>query len=191
MLWLIKLIKLILFPILNVFFSESGVCADLKNRHGCGAGSQHEKFMKKHCRKTCGLRKMLVLVTGGKREGLNSTALLNMDGTWNCPMPPMPEPRWGHSQTGPIVCGGNGGRKSCITFINGDDNWKQSHSLDQLRRRHTAWDSPQGVVLLGGYDSSARTTSEILLENGDKKPGSNLDYQTRLVWQISRWCQHG
>ena len=33
----------------------SGVCTDLKNRRGCGPGSQHEKFMKKNCRKTCGL----------------------------------------------------------------------------------------------------------------------------------------
>ena len=112
---------------------------------------------------------------------MDSVELLNMDGTWNCPMPAMPEPNLVHTQTGPIVCGGYGGEKSCITFINGNDNWKQSHSLDQPRRMHTAWNSPQGVVLLGGYDSSARTTSEILLENGDKKPGSNLDYQTRLV----------
>ena len=31
------------------------MCADLKNRRGCGPGSKHEKFMEKNCRKTCGL----------------------------------------------------------------------------------------------------------------------------------------
>ena len=124
---------------------------------------------------------MLVLVTGGEGEGgiLDSTELLNMDGTWNCPMPPMPEPRYFHSQTGPVVCGGYGGAKSCITFISGDVNWKQTHTLDKSRFWHSAWDSPQGTVLLGGWDSSAETTSEILLENGHTKPGFRPDYDTR------------
>ena len=31
------------------------MCSELKNRRGCVAGSQHEKFMKEHCNKTCGL----------------------------------------------------------------------------------------------------------------------------------------
>ena len=30
------------------------VCDDLKARRGCGSGSRHEIFMKKHCKKTCG-----------------------------------------------------------------------------------------------------------------------------------------
>ena len=172
------------------------MCADLKtlHGHGCGPGSQREKFVKKHCRKTCTHCNMLVLVTGGYGEGysgrLDSTELLNMDGTWNCPMPPMPKPRNGHTQTGPIVCGGHhvSVKKSCITFISGDVNWKKSHTLAKGRSFHSAWDSPQGIRLLGGWDSSGseRRTSEILLENGDTSPGFNLDYDTRLVWQISR-----
>ena len=99
-----------------IFLPASGVCADLKNRHGCGPGSQHEKFMKKHCRKTCGICNMLVLVTGGRGEGwkktIDSVELLNMDGSWNCPMNPMPEPRSGHTQTGLVACGGDGAGKS-------------------------------------------------------------------------------
>ena len=164
-----------------MIFILADVCAELKNRHGCGAGSQHEKFMKKHCRKTCGLCNMLVLVTGGEGEGgdFNSTELLNMDGTWNCPMPAMPEPRFAHTQTGPIVCGGYGGKKSCITFISGSVNWKKTHTLaNNGRRWHSAWASPQGIVLIGGSSSRAETTSEILLENGDSNPGFSLDYVT-------------
>ena len=162
-----------------IFLPASGVCSDLKNRHGCGPESQHERFMQKHCRKNCGLCKMLVLVTGGEGEGgdFNSTELLNMDGTWNCPMPAMPEPRFAHTQTGPIVCGGYGGKKSCITFIRGSVNWKKTHTLARGRWWHSAWDSPQGIVLIGG--SSAGTTSEILLESGDTSPAFNLDYWTR------------
>ena len=158
-----------------------GVCSDLKTLHGCGPGSQREKFMKKHCRKTCGLCPMLVLVTGGRGEGgvLDSVELLNMDGTWNCPMPSMPKPRSAHTQTGPVVCGGNNdnNKKSCITFIRGSINWKKTHTLARGRFLHSAWDSPQGIMMLGGLDSS--TTSETLLENGDTKPGFNLNYDTR------------
>ena len=38
-----------------IFVLAPGVCADLKSLHGCGPGSQRETFIKKHCRKTCGL----------------------------------------------------------------------------------------------------------------------------------------
>ena len=118
------------------------MCADLKtlHGHGCGPGSQREKFMKKHCRKTCGLCPMLVLVTGGRGEDgmMNSTELLNMDGTWNCPMPAMPEPRVAHTQSGPVICGGwdlaSNDRKSCVTFFSGDDNWVKTHNLTKDRR---------------------------------------------------------
>ena len=166
-----------------IFLPAPGVCSDQKSLHGCGPGSQREKFMKKHCRKTCGLCPMLVLVTGGQGEGgdFNSTELLNMDGTWNCPMPEMPEPRMGHTQTGPIVCGGRGGgTKSCITFISGDVNWKKSHNLAKVRWGHSAWDSPQGIMMLGGWGSNrAWTTSEILMESGDTRTGFSLNYDTR------------
>ena len=168
--------------VFGIILLAPGVCSDQKKLHGCGPGSQREKFMKKHCRKTCGLCPMLVLVTGGKGQGgdLDSVELLNIDGTWNCPMSPMPEPKFGHTQTGPIVCGGYGGEKSCITFISGDVNWEKTHTLAKEKWWHSAWDSPQGTILIGGMDlgRSALTTSEILLENGDTAPGFNLDYQT-------------
>ena len=60
----------------------------------------------------------------------------------------------------------------------GDVNWEETHTLAEERQQHSAWDSPQGIRLLGGWGYSAETTSEILLENGDTKPGFNLDYWT-------------
>ena len=134
-----------------MIFILADVCAELKNRHGCGPGSKHEKFMKKHCRKTFGLCKMLVFVTGGRGEGgiLDSTELLNMDGTWNCPMPTMPKPRLGHTQTGLVTCGGHyvDSAKSCVTFISGSVNWEKTHTLAKRRGFHSAWDSSQGINL--------------------------------------------
>ena len=172
-----------------IFLPAPDVCADLKNRSGCGPGSQREKFMKKHCRKTCGLCNMLVLVTGGWGEGgrlerrLDSVELLNMDGTWNCPMSPLPKPTYTHTQTGPIVCGGDNGSgmmmMACFTFISGDVNWEKTHTLAKPRWGHSAWASPQGIMMLGGWDNRAWTTSEILLENGDTKLGFRLKYDTQ------------
>ena len=132
---------------------------------------------------------MLVMVTGGKGRGgnLDSVELLNMDGSWNCPMPPLPEPRMGHTQTGLVTCGASmreraGGysaaTKSCVTFASGNVNWEKTHTLAQCGRGdHSAWASPQGVMMLGG-EGRALKTSEILLENGDTKPGFSLDYKT-------------
>ena len=84
-------------------------------------------------------------------------------------------------KTGVTACGGEGSSaaKSTCDTLSSTGSWEETHSLDKNRRAHSAWDSPQGVMLLGGTDSSARTTSEILLESGDTSPGFNLNYQTR------------
>ena len=121
------------------------------------------------------------MVSGGEGEGgyLDSVELLNMDGTWNCPMPAMPETRWGHTQTGPVACGGEGSasaKKSCITFFSGGDDWVKTHNLSTGRWYHSSWASPRGVMLMGGPSSD--TTSEILTEDGDTTPGFTLNYKT-------------
>ena len=110
---------------------------------------------------------------------MDSVELLNMDGTLNCPMPPMPEPRVGHTQTGLVACGNMwpDTRKSCVTFSSGGDDWVASHNLTRIRRLHSAWDSPQGIMLLGGGFSGSGKTTEILLENGETTPGFNLVYE--------------
>ena len=86
------------------------------------------------------------------------------------------------------MCGGEGASPAktsataattCHT-LSSTGSWEQTHSLNQDRGMHSAWDSPQGTVLIGGWNGgSAWTTSEMLLENGDTTPGFNLNYQTR------------
>ena len=121
----------------------------------------------------------VVMVSGGMENGvkLDSVELLNMDGTWNCPMPPMPEARSGHTQSGRIACGGwdPAARKSCVTFFNGGEDWVKTHNLTQQRRYHSSWASPRGVMLMGGL-SSVETT-EILTGDGVTTPGFSLDYK--------------
>ena len=129
------------------------------------------------------------MVSGGVGDGknirgfngitLDSVELLTMEGSWICQLPPMPEPRIRHTQSGRIICGGwdPAARKSCITFFSGGEDWVKTHNLTQDRRYHSAWESPQGVMLMGGLDH--QTTTEILTGDGDTNPGFSLDYRTK------------
>ena len=127
------------------------------------------------------------MVSGGKgKEGkLDSVELLNMNGTGICSMPPLPEARYDHSQTGPVICGGEAWKSSlaCITF---STDWKKTHTLAGPkgmgdRKEHVAWASPRGVMLIGGSDPDSERTSEILTEDGHTTPGFTLDYRTMCV----------
>ena len=59
-----NLYRYIFSPVIDtkIFNMLADVCADLKTRRGCAAGSRHEVFMKKHCKKTCGLCGMIINV---------------------------------------------------------------------------------------------------------------------------------
>ena len=124
----------------------------------------------------------VILISGGSHgTSLSTVEMLYTNGSRICFLPDLPYSRHGHTQTGLTACGGWGdsaARTSCHT-LSSTGSWEESHSLDKNRREHCAWRAPQGVMLLGSWDSIARTTSEILLENGDTSPGFSLDYDTR------------
>ena len=124
----------------------------------------------------------VILVSGGHPYDTvaRSVELLYTNGSRLCSLPDLPYTRYHHSQTGLTACGSwdSPATTTCHT-LSTTGSWEQSHSLSMWRREHSAWASPQGTVLLGGRNSSARQTSEILLENGDTTPGFNLDYWTR------------
>ena len=132
------------------------------------------------------------MVSGGTGQGgrLDSVELLNMNGSWICPMPKMPQPRSAHTQSGPIACGGykSGSRRqevrqTCDTFFSGGEDWVRTHTLAQERYSHSAWASPRGLMLLGGVAHSNEIienerTTEILTEDGETTPGFTLNYWT-------------
>ena len=103
------------------------------------------------------------------------------------PMLPWPFRRSSHTQTGLTACGGECAHQgseegacetSCHTLSGspGAWEWTKSHTWASKERvGHSAWASPQGIVLLGG---SSRET-EILMSNGGTKPGFTLNYDTR------------
>ena len=121
------------------------------------------------------------MVTGGYSSGgLTSVELLFLNGTRLCALPDLPGARYHHSQSGPLVCGGGEDndydRTSCVTFSGG--TWEQTHTLGQRRYAHTAWASPQGVLLMGSASESG-TTTEMLNDDGSTTASFNLDNQRR------------
>ena len=117
------------------------------------------------------------MVTGGSSG--TSVELLFLNGTRLCALPDLPEARYQHSQSGLLACGGGGDseRASCVTFSGG--SWEQTHTLGQSRYGHTAWASPQGVLLMGTTLGTSRTTTELLNDDGSSTASFTLDNQRR------------
>ena len=125
----------------------------------------------------------VILVSGGgpSSSAATNVELLHTNGSRICSLPDFPYGRDAHTQTGVTACGGGGSDSptTCHT-LSSTGSWEVSHNLSLGRVHHSAWDSPQGTVLLGGeVTNSALTTSEILLESGDTTPGFNLDDKIR------------
>ena len=121
----------------------------------------------------------VVLVTGGWRgdsSGLVSVELVHTNGSRICSLTNLPFKRVYHSQTGVTLCGSYDARSTCLT-LSSSGSWEESHNLAKHRYWHTAWESPQGTILLGG-EAPIGSTTEILTESGDTTPGFCLPYQT-------------
>ena len=61
----------------------------------------------------------VLMVTGGWNtagERTTSVELLNLDGSRNCSLPPLPEARGWFTQTGLVACGGTTTNNTCVSF---------------------------------------------------------------------------
>ena len=80
-------------------------------------------------------------------------------------------PRVWHTLTGNVLCGGVYRKTdtSCLELTESGKGWQPySSTLQQPRLAHSAWNSPEGIVLLGGYDSG-NTTELITRTNTSDK----------------------
>ena len=122
------------------------------------------------------------MVTGGwYGTGLASVEVLSGAGTpISCTIPPLPTARRHHTHDGLLSCGGSGTDtlRSCAKFSALAGGWVVSHNLMESREEHSSWQSPAGLVLIGG--SYSPTTTE-LLSSSDSSSSSNftLQYSTR------------
>ena len=92
-----------------------------------------------------------------------SVELHREDGSFVCLLPMLSLPRVGHGQSGLTACGGLGflvpilPTYTCETFSDG--KWGVSHQLRFQRERHSIWQSPVGVVLMGGIPLNLGTSN--------------------------------
>ena len=95
-------------------------------------------------------------------------------------LPTIPgNPRLWHTLTGNVLCGGvyPNTSSSCLELTQSGHGWlPYSAGLDPLRMAHSAWSSPEGIVLLGGYFSPTTTQ---LITNSNTSPGFSLNSDTR------------
>ena len=76
-------------------------------------------------------------------------------------------PRVRHTLTGNVICGGvwGGTSDNCLELKSDGTGWHPYISLlSESRMAHSSWDSPQGIVLLGGYNTGKKV--EILKKQG-------------------------
>ena len=131
-------------------------------------------------------------LTGEFGSSLSSAEVLFHGGAPWCSLPDMPTTRRYHSQTGDILyvtlgdrvtvmsglmlCGGGFYSDTCLTWQSGD--WVTSHNLTTERWYHTSWNTPEGVLLMGGEDFGSNNTTELILNNGSSVEMFKLKYPT-------------
>ena len=112
----------------------------------------------------------LLSVSTQRPQNMKSVEAYNPYISKICKLPNLPETRAGHTDCGGLVCGGydstsntHRNRKSCLKF--GPSGFvKATVSLRQKRLYHLCWNVSEGVLLLGGEDSSS--TTELVLHDG-------------------------
>ena len=125
-----------------------------------------------------------IIVSGGLSS--LSVELLLGDGS-SCWLPFLPAQRSRHSQSGLVICGGGSEAAtlaSCITLEAGvwSQQWTSSHSLQQQRWGHLSWETEGGIILLGGTDTGARRTTELLTSTSSSTTEQyRLSYDTRYT----------
>jgi len=104
---------------------------------------------------------------------------------YHCELPSLPDMRYGHTNDGATLCGGEKTRSSCITFSSG--KWVTSHALAEERRYHTSWNNKEEgkIILMGGYSGSASTAETIKEGENDGVPGFTLKYTTTNACAIN------
>merc|ERR1711973_736869 len=124
---------------------------------------------------------LAILVSGYRRtedpdEDERKTEVLFTNGSSICELPPLPQSRRYHTQSGLTACGGGPGQgamKSCIKFESGSwtiltDNLVEQHVY------HSSWVNPDGdTLLIGGVNGD---TTEIVYQNGTSISSFDLKY---------------
>ena len=119
-----------------------------------------------------------IIVTGGGGIDAGSSVEIILSNGSLCTLPSLPGARNRHSQSGLTACGGqySQAQDTCTTFSSGA--WATSHNLNPFRKHHVSWNSPSGLMLLGGA-SSMQTTSLLSSTTSSVSDQFELLYNTK------------
>jgi len=128
---------------------------------------------------------MALLVTGGYPNPKTVEVILN-DGTSLCSLQSsseLPNPGNGyHSMDGGIICGGEGGPKSCIKFETGSWN-PYSTELTYDFIGHVSWNRYEGAIQLFGGQIGSWGRTEIV-HPSESSPSYQMSYAARYACSI-------
>ena len=128
----------------------------------------------------------MLLITGGIGTGTSVEVVSPSGVPLPCSVPPLPDPRNGHTQDGEVACGGGGlwyTLSSCVSLT--AFGWIESHHLTWERWGHVSWSSPAGLILMGGdqeiSDWTDWTGTELLTNDSSSSSPDffDLEYGTR------------
>ena len=94
-----------------------------------------------------------VLITGGFGGAEQSAEIYHPDRDTPCVLPDLPDLRYGHTQDGGLMCGGDSTRRSCRRWNPDTGAWDLvTDSLIEERAEHISWTPVDGTVtyLMGG-----------------------------------------
>ena len=119
-----------------------------------------------------------VLITGGYEE--QSAEIYQPHRDRSCVLPDLPKERYGHTQDGSLLCGGETAPdRSCRRWNSKTGSWDMvPESLTEKRDFHISWTPADGSVtyLLGGARS--KNTSEVIDYYNDVRASFPLQHDT-------------
>ena len=118
-----------------------------------------------------------IVISGGNR--LSTVEYFSPDNSLphcECSLPSLPRDRSAHTMNGLTVCGGVAANNdNCMTL--GLRGWKTSHHLSTSRYYHVAWRRHNhGIMLMGGYTSGTKNTTELAGQDGSVNGPFNLHH---------------
>jgi len=168
-------------------------CEVINHNPMCRCQQGYEGDPYKGCQ--TGTTREAILITGGAGEGARQSAELFIP--WQnstCELPPLPDERYEHVQSGNTLCGGGHPStvRSCIQWSVQQGGWVTLPlNLTEMRVDSSVWRVSQdnSLVIMGGYNyayaSLAKNTSETVSSDGDSTRSSfNLKYPTMQACSI-------
>ena len=116
-----------------------------------------------------------ILITGGDETHQSAEVFRPWSNT-SCQLPSLPDVRYGHVQSGPLLCGGgwdSSTERSCLKWNKQGGNWTTLPvKLSEAREGSSAWAHGDQLVIMGGASYAAEESSESVSSDGAVSRGS-------------------